>query len=188
MEYSIKARSFLCNRVCCRQYGTRILAGFIRKIHKLAVYIKLIPPFSFFLSEEGTKQEEKKMNPWIIFLFGVLIGWLIEWIIDWIYWRRKADANGAPADSAELNAARQEIAKLNAELEKCNEEEPDNLEKIKGIGPVIRRKLNEHGVFTFAELAELTAERLEEIVGQEIRRLANEEDLLRQAKEFAKKD
>ncbi len=125
------------------------------------------------------------MNPWIIFLFGVLIGWLIEWIIDWLYWRRKSDSL---ADTAELDAAKREIAALNAKLEECNKAEPDNLEKIKGIGPVIRRKLNENGVFTFAELAELTVEKLEEIVGEEIRRLANEDELLRQAKEFAKKD
>jgi len=129
------------------------------------------------------------MNPWIIFLFGVLIGWLIEWIIDWIYWRRKADAStSSSVNAAELDAAQREIAILKVELEKCNEDDPDNLEDIKGIGPVIRRKLNENGVFTFVELAALTAEKLEEIVGEEIRRLANEEDLLRQAREFAKKD
>ncbi|MBT3313095.1 MAG: DUF1049 domain-containing protein [Anaerolineae bacterium] len=128
------------------------------------------------------------MNPWIIFLLGVLIGWLLEWIIDWSYWRRKAQPEATSQNSAELEAAQKEIAELKAQLENCGEVRIDPLEKIKGIGPVIKRKLNEGGIFSFAQLGALTPAKLEEIVGEEIRRLADEDELIRQAKELAKEN
>jgi predicted flap endonuclease-1-like 5' DNA nuclease len=62
---------------------------------------------------------------------------------------------------------------------------PDDLEIIKGIGPVINRKLNQAGICTFEQLAALTPARLVEIVGEVIQRLADEEDIIQQAKEFA---
>ena len=128
------------------------------------------------------------MNPWIIFFIGVFVGWLIEWVIDRVYWRRKAQLQREAASqqsSAELDAARAEIAGLKAELENCGEVRIDPLEKIKGIGPGIKRKLNEGGVFSFAQLAALRPEDLEKIVGEEIRRLADEDALINQAKELA---
>ena len=70
----------------------------------------------------------------------------------------------------------------------CGEVRIDPLEKIKGIGPVIKRKLNEGGVFSFAQLGALTPAKLEEIVGEEVRRLADEEELIRQAQELAKEN
>ncbi|MCP4139790.1 MAG: hypothetical protein GY755_05785 [Chloroflexi bacterium] len=128
------------------------------------------------------------MNPWIVFLLGVLIGWLLEWIIDWVYWRRKAQPEATVDNSAELEAAHKEIEELKAELENCGEVRIDPLEKIKGIGPVIKRKLNEGGIFSFAQLGALTPAKLEEIVGEEVRRLADEDELIRQAKELAKEN
>lgn len=62
---------------------------------------------------------------------------------------------------------------------------PDDLIVIKGIGPVIARKLNEAGVCTFEALGALTPERLREIVGEAIQRLANEEDIIHQAQKLA---
>jgi predicted flap endonuclease-1-like 5' DNA nuclease len=64
---------------------------------------------------------------------------------------------------------------------------PDDLEIIKGIGPVIAKKLNGAGIFTFEELAAIDAARLREIVGDVIQRLADEESLLKQAAELAAK-
>jgi predicted flap endonuclease-1-like 5' DNA nuclease len=43
----------------------------------------------------------------------------------------------------------------------------DRLEEINGIGPVFARRLNEAGIYTFAELAELTPERVHDIVHTE---------------------
>lgn len=61
----------------------------------------------------------------------------------------------------------------------------DDLEVIVGIGPVIARTLNSAGIFTFAELASLSPGELREIVGDRIERLANEEQILSQARQLA---
>jgi predicted flap endonuclease-1-like 5' DNA nuclease len=62
---------------------------------------------------------------------------------------------------------------------------PDDLVVIKGIGPVISKKLNDAGISTYQELAAMTPSQLREIVGDLIQRLANEDDILNQAKELA---
>ncbi len=65
--------------------------------------------------------------------------------------------------------------------------EPDDLVVIKGIGPVIARRLNEAGITTFEQLGALDAARLREILGDIIERLSNEESLLEQARELARR-
>ena len=128
------------------------------------------------------------MNSWIILLIGILIGWLLEWIIDWTYWRKKsADQPVVKDQSAELKAAQEKIASLEAELENCDEISIDPLEKIKGIGPVIKTKLYAGGIISFKQLSKLTPADLEAIVGEDIKRLADEDEIIRQAKEFAEK-
>ena len=69
--------------------------------------------------------------------------------------------------------------------DKAEEVFPDPLEKIKGIGPVIKQKLNDKGIFTFAQLAKLSPEELEEIVGAGIKRFTDEGEIIRQAQDFA---
>lgn len=63
--------------------------------------------------------------------------------------------------------------------------ERDDLEVIVGIGPVIARKLNQAGIYTFDELGRLTADELRAKVGDIISRLADEDDILRQARQLA---
>jgi predicted flap endonuclease-1-like 5' DNA nuclease len=64
---------------------------------------------------------------------------------------------------------------------------PDNLKVIKGIGPVIERKLNDAGIYTFEQLGNLTASGLRRILGDSIERLSDEESLLRQARDLARR-
>lgn len=94
---------------------------------------------------------------------GLIIGWIIEWIIDWTYWRRRYQ-----------------------KFEEHISATKDDLRKIKGIGPVIEERLNHAGILTFKQLSRLTAENLEEIIGN-AERLADETDILKQAKKLAKK-
>lgn len=62
---------------------------------------------------------------------------------------------------------------------------PDDLEVINGIGPVIARRLNGAGIFTFEQLAAQTPEFLRNTLGDAIQRLADEESLLEQARQLA---
>lgn len=148
------------------------------------------------------------MNLWIVLLIGVLIGWLVEWIIDRVYWRKKTAVQPVVEDkagqdpSAKLEAAQEKnaaletelkemqgrVAMLETELETCGEVRIDPLEKIKGIGPVIKTKLNASGIFSFKQLSKLTPADLEAIVGEGIKRLADEDEIIRQAKEFSEKE
>jgi len=223
------------------------------------------------------------MNPFVIFLLGLLVGWLVEWIIDWVYWRRKRTVrqpDGLEECRKRVASLEQEIASYQNQLAAfqtqsarsytipvANEvEHPvkdttqvseqfvsgdrlediqgitselaallkkagistfaslgmlrpqklkeilgeqalppgsqveiikqarlfskqipkvDDLEIIVGIGPVIAGILNNAGIFTFLELSTLTAEELREIVGERIQRLANEEQILSQARQLA---
>ena len=123
------------------------------------------------------------MNPLFTFILGLLIGWLIEWIVDWFYWRRRyVEKEPAPAAvrAAPVSPARREEPKPAARPAR------DNLQVIKGIGPVIERKLNEAGVTTFEQLGNLTPADLRRILGNVIERLSDEEALLQQARDLAR--
>jgi large subunit ribosomal protein L21 len=63
----------------------------------------------------------------------------------------------------------------------------DDLKAIKGIGPAIEKKLNNAGILTFAALAGLSTEELENILGT-TRRLVQEGNLISQAKKLAKQN
>lgn len=129
-------------------------------------------------------------------VLGILIGWLIEWIIDWLYWRRKREAVTTETIETATEATRavepasvvENLMEENARLKSRLEEfinVPDDLKLIKGIGPVIERKLHNAGIDSFEKLAELTRFDLENILGEVIQRLSDEKELLAQAREFA---
>jgi len=130
------------------------------------------------------------------FVLGLLIGWLVGWAMDWFFWRQKrmatvptpaesrAAAIPVTANTAELDALRTENARLEGQPEKLIGM-PDDLKVITGVGPEIERRLNEAGIRSFAQLAELTPTDLERILGDEIRNLSNDRDLLTQAHELA---
>jgi predicted flap endonuclease-1-like 5' DNA nuclease len=94
-------------------------------------------------------------------VLGILIGWLIEWIIDWIYWRKKGGKDTGKAMK-------------------------DVLQAVDGIGPVISQKLYDAGINTFEDLGALKPDDLEGIVGESIKNLADEAELIAEAKKFAK--
>lgn len=123
------------------------------------------------------------MNPVFMFILGLLIGWLIEWLIDYFYWRRRY---------AETATVRESAVRRNASLDEpksrpVTQIAPDDLKVIKGIGPVIERKLNEAGIHTFDQLGNLTVAQLRRILGNSIERLSDEEALLQQARDLARR-
>ena len=131
------------------------------------------------------------MNVIAMFVLGLLIGWLAEWVIDWVYWRGRIYS--VASENANL---KERITSLEAKKNKRSQsaktrpisdrEGKDNLQAIKGIGPVISKRLNEAGIYTFKELSQLTPDELEEILGSLIKRFfPGEEGMIAQAKEFA---
>jgi len=145
------------------------------------------------------------MNVIAALVLGLLIGWLVEWVIDWFYWRGRirplAEENtNLEAENANLKTENENLKERITAIEtKINKKSQlsktkpirdragmDNLQAIRGVGPVISKRLNEAGIYTFEELAQLTSEELEEILGSLIKKFfPGEEKMIAQAKEFA---
>jgi predicted flap endonuclease-1-like 5' DNA nuclease len=126
------------------------------------------------------------MSPVFTFVLGLLIGWLIEWVIDYFYWRRRyaeKDREHAREDAS----VRPTPSLKNENAQPAAVIVPDDLKVIKGIGPVIERKLNESGIYTFEQLGNLTVAQLRRVLGNSIERLSDEESLLQQARDLARR-
>ena len=131
-------------------------------------------------------------------VLGMLLGWLIEWVIDWFYWRGRirpiAEENARLSrDNADL---KERLASIEAKVSRKSQlaktrptgdrAGKDNLQAIRGVGPVISKRLNEAGVYTFDELSRLTPDELQEIMGPLSKRFfPKQESILTLAKEFA---
>jgi predicted flap endonuclease-1-like 5' DNA nuclease len=137
------------------------------------------------------------MNILAALVLGLLIGWLIEWVIDWIYWRNRTRALAEQKEklARENLLLKDRVAALEPKANKRSQlakTRPfgkggkDNLKAIRGIGPVIERRLNQAGIYTFEEMAQLTPDELTDILGDLIRKFFPGEDkMIAQAKEFA---
>lgn len=125
------------------------------------------------------------MNPLFTFILGLLIGWLIEWLIDFFYWRRRR-VEQEPVYSHEAAVIRRTPSTAETKSLPASAT-PDDLKIIKGIGTVIERKLNEAGIYTFEQLGNLTTAQLRRILGATIERLSNEESILQQARDLARR-
>ena len=119
------------------------------------------------------------MNTAIALVLGMLIGWLIEWIIDWFYWRRPRQEPVVESITPAPPPKMERFTKPPAN--------PDDLTIIKGIGPIISKRLNQAGIYNYEQLAELTLDEFEEALGDLLQRFINERSILRQARELASK-
>jgi predicted flap endonuclease-1-like 5' DNA nuclease len=150
-------------------------------------------------------RERRIMSTTFAFILGLLIGWLLEWLIDYFFWRRRrvekktvlyeerrpvASEPAARVRHADVEATRSSVSAPSEAVmpaEPAREIRHDDLKVIKGIGPVIERKLNEAGIFSFGQLGELKPADLRRILGDVIERLSDEESLLEQARDLARK-
>lgn len=146
------------------------------------------------------------MRAFKVFIFGLVYGWFIKIAFDRIY--RENDMEDLRNENASLRdyirslemkvqpksvqrSAPQAVpveapaAAQAARVQAASER--DNLKVIRGIGPAIEKKLNNAGIYTFEALAGLTANELEIILGNMVKRLQDEEDLIAQAKQLAQK-
>ncbi len=116
------------------------------------------------------------MNIAIAVVLGLLIGWLVEWVIDWFYWRRPREEKSVPAsEPVKTQKIRYSSPPVDA----------DDLKKIKGVGPVIAKRLNSAGIYKFEQVADLTLDEFEEALGDLLQRFINERAILRHARELA---
>jgi predicted flap endonuclease-1-like 5' DNA nuclease len=68
-----------------------------------------------------------------------------------------------------------------------NKDGSHNFQTIKGIGPTFSKRLNQAGTLTFEQLAQLTPQEMESILGTLYKRFFSKENtILTQAEEFAK--
>jgi hypothetical protein len=137
-------------------------------------------------SISGAGEEMKEIT---LITIGLLVGWLIEWVIDWLYWRRKY--LNCHQENIRLKSRVVQLMALFGEkssrkASKVMGTRSDDFTLISGVGPVISQILNGAGITTFEALAAVSPKQLRAVLGDLIERLADEEDLLRQAKHFAK--
>ena len=143
-----------------------------------------------------------------VFFVGLVFGWLMRWVIDKIFLednlrglaneneilRQRIITLETPRAQQSRPIQRPEPAPLPVE-----EVQPvagkgsgpvaphrDDLKLIKGIGPILEQKLNDAGVYTFDQMSRLTSDQLQAIFGESRRNLQNTNNLLSQAKKFAK--
>ena len=130
---------------------------------------------------------------WLFLIIGLILGWVIEWIIDWRFWRREVmnlreenqrlrrELGGrtpeAAATKSRIGAATIRQApppaqhSVVAPSKAVREDESlvaveissDDLTAIHGIGKSVASRLNEAGIFTFAELAAQTPDTLNQL-------------------------
>jgi predicted flap endonuclease-1-like 5' DNA nuclease len=92
---------------------------------------------------------------WLIAIIALIAGLVIGW---WLA-NRAADT---PPEPVVLSAAPVTAAEPADLLEE--DPDPDDLKKIEGIGPKIAERLNMGGIYTYAELAATSEERLRAIL------------------------
>ncbi|MGD8624259.1 MAG: helix-hairpin-helix domain-containing protein [Anaerolineae bacterium] len=119
----------------------------------------------FALTSLALAAAETEGNPWwlwiaVLVIIAAFVGFMIWW------WLREPEEEAPLAQSKE--AATPEAP--------APEAEPDDLKVIEGIGPKIASVLQNAGIQTFAALAALDPQRIEEILAAEsanLLRLAN---------------
>ena len=150
------------------------------------------------------------MRAFKVFIFGLLYGWFFKVAFDRIYRENEIEdirnENGSLREyiqrlEAQLQARSMESRSMQREPAAAPSQpepaaaparasapsEKDDLKVIKGVGPAIERKLNNAGIQTFAALSRLSAGELENILGSQVKRLQDENDLIAQAKRLAKR-
>ena len=149
----------------------------------------------------------------VAFLLGFIVGWLVEWWIDVAYRQTRAlqraldekrgQRTGEPLLvfknllkekeeeiqnlRAELEAGEARLSSLRAALDKHVEHHSDDLTAIKGIGRVYQQKLHDAGINSYSQLAQMTPERIREIIDAPAWRKLEPEKWIEQAAILAKR-
>ena len=142
-----------------------------------------------------------------VFILGVFFGVYLKWIIDEIYTRDHlrmiANENAQLRDRIRLMEQPKPLetrpimqtsptpqpdqrpAQVATPRPARRASSKDDLKKIKGIGPVMEKKLNAAGVNTYEQFARLTTQQLQNILGISKRVVQSADNLITQAKKLA---
>ncbi len=134
---------------------------------------------------------EEKRTP--NFLVGFLIGTLIVLLV-W-YWQKSTSAEDGALDLLDRHAAT--TARLRELEEKRAIPQPsrqatepytgpiDDLEQILGIGPTYAQRLQDAGIYTYADLGRQTPDHVREITGISLKRTAEAAEWIGDARRLA---
>jgi predicted flap endonuclease-1-like 5' DNA nuclease len=137
-----------------------------------------------------------------VFILGVIFGVYLKWIIDEIYTRDHlrmiADENAQLKDRLQLLEGARSVQRVNPTPQPDQRPVPvaapkpprrtspkDDLKKIKGIGPVMEKKLNAAGINTYEQFSRLTTQQIQNILGISKRVVQSADNLITQAKKLA---
>lgn len=130
------------------------------------------------------------MNIYISAILGLLIGLLIGWYFGRSRMREALDNQQNLQNKLEM--ANTEIKRLQTKVEESSNKvqlvykKADHLEDVNGIGPVFAQRLNEAGIYTFADLAAQTPERVREIISPKNWQAVDPEGWISQAQHLSK--
>jgi len=108
------------------------------------------------------------MNIYLSLILGLVIGFLVGWLTGRS--RTREAVNNQQNLQNKLDEASTEIKRLHSKAEESGSKvqfvykKADHLEDVNGIGPVFAQRLNEAGIYTFADLAAQTPVRIREII------------------------
>lgn len=124
------------------------------------------------------------------FMIGLLLGAMVALLV-W-YWQKSTSAeNGALALLDRLAAAENKVRELQAQLVAAGRQAlserpaeivkapaaataaPDDLQQVRGVGPVFADRLQQAGITTFSQLATTSAEELARVLGVSTSRAEN---------------
>jgi predicted flap endonuclease-1-like 5' DNA nuclease len=97
----------------------------------------------------------------LILLLGLSFGFIIGWLSRDLFSPKEqsntrahgGQASGSPEKMLN-DIASNDVANQNAQA--ANVQQPDDLKKIKGIGPALEKQLHEMGITTFRQIASFT--------------------------------
>jgi len=142
-----------------------------------------------------------------VFFIGLVYGWFMRWIVDKIFLDENlkilTNENSLlkqrirTLESAQSSGAVRVRQTAPTALPVEDVKRPvssaagrvpphrDDLKLIKGVGPILEKKLNEAGVYTFDQMSRLNTAELQSILGVARRNDQNTENLISQAKKYA---
>jgi len=175
---------------------------------KLSALVGLLLAGLFLCGFAGPAQgtEETTGTPWWVWVL-IILALLFAAVLWWLWWNRRGEEEALPAPEPrrapavqmpdvkgpevklpEIQVPEVKLPEVVTRAAEVAPPEPDDLEIIEGIGPKIASLLKAAGITTFAQLADVDLERVQEILRAAHLRLADPTTWAEQARLAASGD